>query len=116
MAEIQLVYRKYCCRYQGFSCDYSMQCHTAAASDVGCELFKKDVITDACKFADIKHKYKGLSAKAYDIEPSEHDPYNPHLDCMIVKIGKNEYECDKVILNGECIYNNLIDNEGESSP
>ena len=52
-------------------------------------------------------------SKKYEIEPFE-DAFNPGFNCMLVRIGKNEYECDKVILNGECIYNNLIDNVAES--
>lgn len=121
MAEIQIVYREYYC-----AADYPKfctQCYTQFAKDLGCPCyddgtsFEKYIIrkdgTREIPFGDcfrsrVRHIYKGLSAKNYEIEPFE-DTYNPFFNCMHVKIGKKEYECDRVILNGDCIYNNLTD-------
>ena len=125
MAEIQIAYREYYCLLD--SPEHCMQCHTAAAEDMGCRNYddgeKYRIREDGarvipfgdCYYARIRHIYKGLCAKNYTIEPFE-DTYNPHLNCMNVTVGKSTYDCDRVILNGECIYNDLIDNEGESSP
>lgn len=125
MAEIQIVYREYYCHLD--SSEHCMQCYTAAAEDKGCPDYndgeKYNVREDGvrvipfgdCFYARVRHIYKGLCAKNYLIKPFE-DPYNPHLNCMVVTVGKNTYHCDKVILNGECIYNDLDDSEGKSSP
>ena len=58
-----------------------------------------------CVHAKIEYAYKGVLAKKYDICESTIDPYNIHLKCIEVTIGGVTYECEKVVLNGECIYN-----------
>lgn len=123
MADIQIVYREYYCYCDRL--EHCTQCHTEYAKDVGCSSYndgeayiiredgRKVIPFGDCWYARIRHKYKGLSAKKYEIEPFE-DAFNPRFNCMLVRIGKNEYECDRVILNGECIYNDLTDNVAES--
>lgn len=119
MAEIQIVYREGFCGYLGGQKEFSLQCHTSFAGDVSCRAYDGGkrygddgivIITAGdCVYAGWKYKYKGWSGKNYEIEEL-HDPYTPQLDCMRVKLGRTEYDCVKVILNGECIYNDYDDN------
>lgn len=123
MAELQFVYRNeyYCeldpivsCSAAGRS-PHCMQCYTAAAKDIGCSEYydgnnnPRVIPFGDCKHAKIKYAYKGVSVKKYDICKSMDDPWNPHLECMEVTVGGITYECEKVILNGECIYNEWDD-------
>ena len=115
MADIQIVYREGFCSHWSEGDSFCIQCYTSCAGDMGCKFYsdggKK---TDAdglviipfgdCVYADWKYKYKCWSGKNYEME-EEHDPYNPHLDSMCVRLGKTEYDCVKVILDGKCIYN-----------
>lgn len=121
MAEIQMVYREGYCDYTRG--EYCIQCHTACAHDSGCRYYYEGVTeNDAngvllipfgdCLRAKFMYKYKGWIGKRYDIEELS-DQYNPHLDCMIVRIGGRRYECVKVVLDGKCIYNEY-DEEGET--
>ena len=124
MAEIQIVYREgfcgYYAEYYGWHNVFSLQCYTVCAGDVGCRGYSDGgkrydddgieiIPTGDCVYACWKYKYKGWSGKNYEIEEL-HDPYNPQLDCMRVKLGRTEYDCVKVILNGECIYNDYDGN------
>jgi len=113
MAEIQMVYREGWCIYeQCANSDYNTQCHTQCAADTGCPFFNDGehipnrINFGDCIHANFKMKYKGVSTKNYEMEELE-DPYNPHLNCMRVKIGRRVYDCEKVILDGKCIYNDL---------
>ena len=120
MAEIQIVYREGYCAYR-LPC-YNTGCHTECASDMRCKSFyqKEEVSENGlkvipfgdCDRAKFHYKYKGWSGKRYEIEEC-FDPYNPHLDCMLVTLGKTTYECVKVILDGKCIFNEFDDEEGE---
>lgn len=111
MAEIQMVYREGYCDFDCVGTDYNTQCHTQCAADTGCKFFNdgehlpNHIHFGDCIHANFRTKYKGVTTKKYDIEEME-DPYNPHLNCMLVKIGNRIYQCDKVVLDGECIYNN----------
>jgi hypothetical protein len=123
MAEIQIVYREYGCRfddcYVGMKSPHCMQCHTMAAKDLGCVDFDDGndnphvIPFGDCKNAIIKHRYKGCTVKNYEMKEF-YDTYNMHLNCMEVTIGKITYDCDKVVLNGKCIYDELED-ENESN-
>ena len=115
MADIQIVYREgFCSHWSGGDC-FCMQCYTQCAEDMGCKFYsdggeKTDANGNAiiqfgdCYYADWKHKFKGWSGKNYEME-EVHDPYNPHLDSMRVILGRTEYDCVKVTLDGKCIYN-----------
>lgn len=115
MADLQFIYREgYCDLYRCYrevkDC-YSEQCHTSCAEDAGCRYYcdgKKEDEPYVIPFGDCIHamfktRYKGVSAKNYEIEEFE-DDYNEHLNCALVTIGKHVYECEKVILNGEPVY------------
>ncbi len=107
MAEIEIVYREGYCELDGG--EYCMQCHTQAAEDLGCTMFnegkhEKNVISFGdCIHAMFKYKYKGMSIKNYELK-EDNDPYNPHLDCMMLKTKNCLYQCEKVVLNGKVVY------------
>lgn len=114
MYEIQMVYR------DGGRCtcgcdEYNMQCHTVAGEDVDCQCFchpnhkPNEIPFGDCIHAVFQYCYKGLTTKTYEMEPFE-DPYNWHLNCMMVTVRGRTYDCEKVILNGECIYNTFDEN------
>lgn len=108
MAEIEIIYRDhgYCAR---MGRKYCMQCHTAAAEDLGCPMFndgeheKNFIPYGDCVYAEFKYIHKGMSIKNYELYADD-DPYNPHLDCMMLKTRNRLYECEKVVLNGKAIY------------
>lgn len=112
MAEIQMVYREGSCAFDCVATDYCAQCHTQCACDLGCKFFNdgehlpNHIPFGDCIHASFKTKYKGVTVKNYEIEEFE-DPHNPHLNCMLVKLGRRVYECEKVSLDGKCIYNDL---------
>ena len=113
MAEIQIVYREgYCDCNEAV---YNTQCHTMAGEDLGCRMFDNgEVDCNVVPFGDCAHAkfryiYKGLSVKNYELEELD-DPYNPHLNCMVLKTRSKRYYCEKVILDGECIYDELPSN------
>lgn len=111
MAEIQIVYREGYCDFS--QPGYSLQCHMECC-DNGCRYFYGDekepnvIPFGDCKRASFHYKYKGWSGKRYEIEEC-FDPYNPHLDSMLVTLGKTTYDCVKVILDGKCIFNEFDD-------
>lgn len=112
MAEIQIVYREGYCEY--FGTDYCVQCHTACAGDMGCRMFdegeheENEIPFGDCTHAKFKSIYKGMTVKSYELEEFE-DPINIHLNCMVLTVRNKSYYCDKVILDGKCIYDNTID-------
>lgn len=118
MAEIQIVYREgYCTHPNCFvSENYTDQCQMCCAEDAGCKGYdsgkrEEDAIPFGnCIHATWKAKYKGVSVKNYQMEKYE-DAYNPHMNCMIVTIGKTNYACTKVKLDGKCIYDRETDND-----
>lgn len=112
MAEIQIVYREGYCAYGGE--DYCTQCHCQCAGDLGCNMFnegkhEEDVIPfGVCIYAKFKYIYKGMDIKNYELKELQ-DTYNPHLNCMMLETRNKIYECEKVILDGKCIYNEYDD-------
>ncbi len=118
MAEIQIVYRKGYCECCGS--DYDTQCHTQSAGDLGCRMFNdwnqeetfensqriRSIPFGDCIHAKFKYIHKGMSLKNYKLEELD-DPYNPHLNCMELKTRNVVYFCEKVILDGNCIYDDL---------
>lgn len=114
MADIEIVYREYSCDYNPG--EFCTQCLTCCAGDMGCRYFYEgdhkanEIPFGNCEHYDTKYKYKGWSGKRYEIEECN-DPYNPHLDGMLVTLGNHEYDCVKVILNGKCIYNEYDEEE-----
>ena len=49
-----------------------------------------------------------MNIKNYELEEFQ-DTYNLHLNCMMLKTRNKIYECEKVILDGKCIYNEYDD-------
>ena len=123
MADIQIVYMEPYCDYE---CQYfCTQCYTEVAQDLGCKYFHTEpngydesgtlhIPFHDCDRARIEYKYKGWSGKRYEMEEQK-DHYAPRLDCMLVTLGKTEYLCAKVILDGKCIYNNYDETEGSDN-
>ena len=112
MAEIQIVCSEGYCDFDFMGTEYNTQCHTQCAADRGCEFFSEgehspNVIPFGnCIHAKLHYIYKGLSVKNYELAELN-DPYNPHLSCMTLKTRNVTYYCDKVTLDGTCIYDNL---------
>ena len=115
MVEIQIVYRNYFCDI-GWEDEFSTLCFTGVADCTGCKAFSNGGISrdeeghliipyGDCVHAQWDYRYKGWVGKRYEMEEIK-DADDPHLDCMRVRLGKTEYDCVKVTLNGECIYNN----------
>ena len=115
MAEIQIVYREGFCEYSDWQREFNTQCYTVVAGDVGCKAYSDggrtmgddgilNIPAGDCVHAKWRYKYKGWVGKNYEME-EVHDPYNPHLDSMRVILGRTEYDCVKVTLDGKCIYN-----------
>lgn len=108
MAEIEIVYRKGYCWY---SCeDFDTQCYTQCAGDMGCRFCATDE-AGTCTNAKWRYKYKGWSGKNYEIE-EDNDPYNPWLDSILVRLGRTDYDCVRVKLNGKTIFD-VYDGDGE---
>lgn len=105
MAEIEIIYREGYCEFECIRTNiYCMQCHTQAAEDLGCPTFCEDEHEDCgCDFAKFKYILKGMSIKNYELEVVD-DPYNQHLNCMMLRTRNKSYQCEKVVLNGEVIY------------
>lgn len=123
MAEIQIKYRYYVCDLVGF--EASRECLSECAEHTGCIGFEDGGIQrdeelgcvkipyGDCIHSNWEYGYKGWVGKQYEME-EYNDVYSPHMNCMRVKLGKKEYDCVKVTLNGECIYNK-DDETSESS-
>lgn len=102
---------------------FDMQCYTAVAGDCGCKYFQEEndtvgedgvhtIAFGDCVHAKWLYKYKGWSGKNYEIEEL-HDPYNPHLDSMLVTLGRRTYDCVRVALNGKTIFDEYDESGGE---
>lgn len=119
MAYIQMVYLEGYCDLNDSYCGelpYNIECHTNFAEDAECKLYydgeKPGVIAFGdCVHAKFRRRYKGMTVKNYDIRESI-DPYNPHLNCMTVETKNKTYRCEKIILDGVCIY----DEENDGQP
>ena len=116
MAEIQIVYREGYCDY---NCSkFCGQCYTGAAEDNGCKYYhggcaievngQKVIPYGDCTRARFRYIHKGGCWKNYEMEEVT-DEYNPHLDSMLVTLGRTTYDCVKVKLDGKVIYNNYDD-------
>ena len=127
MADIEIIYRKGYCELEergyGHDIEYDIGCHECWAEDSNCKYFAHPEPLQAedgtriipfgdCAHAKFEYRYKGWSGKRYEMEEYR-DPYNSHLDSMLVKLGKTEYNCVKVIMNGKCIFNEY-DEEGKA--
>lgn len=116
MADIEIIYREGYCECRGEN--FSMQCHTQCAEDLGCPMFnegkhEKNVIPFGdCIYAKFKYIYKGMSIKNYELEEDD-DLYNPHLNCMMLKTRNGWYQCEKVVLNGNIIYGGDFEPQAE---
>lgn len=122
MAEIQMVYMRFRCKYNS---EYlNTQCFTEAAGDTGCYNFHHpEPYRDAdgilvypifrCLHAYVEYKYKGVTAKSYEME--EIDDPECAYSWIDIKIGKQKYACAKVTLDGRCIYNVYDDEEVKGS-
>lgn len=112
MANIEIVYRKGSCEFN-FS-KYKPYCHSEYACEAppDCSYFSDGTDIRAgvigygnCVHAKYQYCYKGMSTNNYEVEEDDNEPI------MLVKIGKKEYECVKVKLNGKCIFNEFDDEE-----
>lgn len=115
MVEIQIVYRHYFCDCIGCEDKFSTQCLSEYAaitdckgySDGGIDYYDRESMFimrtyGDCVHAKWKYKIKGWFGNRYEMSTLK-DPFN---NCMRVWLGKTEYDCVKVILDGKCIYNN----------
>ncbi len=114
MAELQLTYRRGCCQLRME--DYCEQCHTCAADMIGCDMYDNGK-TNAClfpfgdcRYAVLRVGYLATTTKNYQMEPEE-NAYNPHLNCMIVRLRGKIYKCTKVKLDGETVYDSEQEDE-----
>ena len=93
--------------------EYHGQCHTSCAEDMGCRYFDNgDGSTRVVPFGDCcnaKYAYieKGVSTKNYQVEVFR-DDYN-NDEWAVVTIGRKEYECVRVKIDGEIIYPKMED-------
>lgn len=116
MANIQIQWIETSCSYN--CSDFNTQCCTECANDLGClhfdngqsECADNEIPFGDCKNVIYKKRYKGITTRQYEMEERE-DIFNPHLSCMIVKVGRNVFHCTKVTLDGVCIYQNSYFNE-----
>lgn len=117
MADIQIEYREYQCLC---GCEnHCGQCYTSVAEDMGCPLFnhrdEKEngtimVLYDCCKYASYTLAYKGIVAKRYTMT-EYFNPYEYPDSCMKVTVGGKTYDCEKVIIDGTCVYGGDSDAE-----
>ena len=113
MADIEIIYREGYCEMMK-SDDFCEQCHTDMASNTECSMFnegkqEKNVIPSGdCIYAKFKYIHKWMGVKNYELEEFQ-DSFNPHLNCMMLKTRNKIYECEKVILDRKCIYNEYDD-------
>jgi len=101
MAEIQMVYfSEYCDSYAAEK--FCHQCLTEYARGVECPSLC--IGSDgSCIFAKLKRAYKGITVKNYTIEEQDwEDVYGGFT--MEVSVRGGIYTCEKIILNGECIF------------
>lgn len=113
MAEIEIVYETGHCELNDAS--YGEECHSEYACDMGCRQFEEDKEYGPlppnclgikpygnCKHAITDYIHKGWSGKKYEIgAPFTYD-YEEHV---MVTLGKTDYCCCKVKLNGKIIFN-----------
>lgn len=102
MAEIEIVYRYYYCDSNDLDELHCSQCHSCCADGMGCKEFKGGY-DEPCEHAKYKKVYKGISCKNYEISKCDYT-FDPWLNCVEVKIGKKVYDCERVVLNGNTIY------------
>ena len=118
MAEIQIMYRKYCCDLNPSEID--TVCFCDYAQDKGCPFYQGEerqpgyVPFGSCQRAQIKFGRKGWVGKRYEMEEVE-VPYIHGFDYMRVRLGNTDYTCEKVVLDGECIYNTFDNEEGKDA-
>ena len=104
MAELEIIYRE-ALRCAHNSSELCEQCISCLARDMPCSQYSEcDNGEDGCDNAYFDYAYKGLNTKKYDIR-EHYDGYSPRVSCMVVTVGKHSYDCEKVTLNRECIYN-----------
>lgn len=123
MAEIQIVYSEWKCKY-GLP-EFNTQCITEAGGDTDCFGYDGgDRYIDGgiriipfgnCVNAERIYRFKGISTKSYEMEPLE-DTFNMHLNCMVVTIRGKRYYCDKVKIDGKVIYNEYDDEGDDAQP
>ena len=127
MAHIEITYRKGYCDF-GLD-EYCKFCHCDYAKDVGCGLFddgsredgfrREDNLRNGeiikvipfgdCIHAKFRYGYKGMTVKNYELM-EYYDTYNLHMNCMILKTRNGYYECEKVTLDGVCVYGEEVQN------
>lgn len=115
MANIQIVYLKRYCEQMWDK--FTGQCYSDAAEDLGCPRFccrekydDEEGITHipkySCIYATYKKAFKGMTVKNYELEENCDDIEDEFFDTMTLSTKNYEYDCIKVTIDGECIYDN----------
>ncbi|MBR3362162.1 MAG: hypothetical protein IKM73_00995 [Acidaminococcaceae bacterium] len=104
MAEIQMIYRKEKCIHSdpNIRKKHCGNCHISSSWLTECLAFHPSDRGD-CACADFKYVYAVETVTECEMSEFK-DVTNPWMNCMIVKLKGTIYECTKVILNGELIY------------
>ena len=114
MADIQIVYIEGKCAFH--SSEFCSNCLTSFADFTNCKMYEgssylcdydtgKSIkcIGGMCNHAEFTTKHKGWTGKRYEMEMID-NPEDPYNGCMRVTLGKTEYACTKVTLDGKCIH------------
>lgn len=111
MFEIKFTYRVPKCSmwYDTDAIGVEEQCFTEWAEDTGCPCYscgshEPNVIPFGdCVNAYYEYKHKGVSVKKYDVEPMDEVGY------MQLEVGGKVYECTKIVIDNECIFDGEAD-------
>jgi len=127
MANIEIIYRKKWCligtdptskkfRNACFDpecahdvCEYFSADHTWMKKN-GLDCLRSDF--SPCASAYVKYVYKGWTGKKYEIEQMSDDGLG---DYMLVTLGNQTYECERVSLNGKCIFDQYAEENDDES-
>ncbi len=104
MAEIQMIYRVGKCIHSDpeIRKEHCGNCHTSSSWLTGCKAFHPSDRGD-CACADFTYIYAVETVNECEMQEFVNE-YSPWMNCMIVNIKGTIIECKKVMLNGECIY------------
>ena len=118
MALIQIKCAEHYCDMPCFSDNFCVLCITQMASDLDCEGYnsgKKDkhyIPFGDCVHAKTKYRYKGISAKYYEVELPDEDIYNSHLNYATLRTRNAIYSnCCEIVIDGKCVYSNDEEDE-----
>lgn len=108
MANIEIIYRKKWCllEFDAARKNFCNFCFDPESASCVCEYFCADRTwaksnEAPCANACIKYVYKGWTGKKYEMEQMSDYVFG---DYMLVTLGNQIYECERVTLNGKCIF------------